>query len=264
MNDKILVSLILAMAMFVAPKSFGNHKGPIKIAIIDTGMGFSDKGADAKLCQYGHKDFTDEQVFSDIYKTKISVPKDTLGHGTNITGIIDYFAKKSGLDYCLVIIKFYSKEKGDSYNGRTSEKAIQYAVNLNVDIINLSGGGTSSSIIEKRAIESFLNNGGTFVSAAGNNKTNLDLKGESFYPAMYDSRIVSVGNINRDGSINSSSNFGEKVKRWEIGENVSVYGITLTGTSQATAVATGKLIKELYKGCDRKNGDEYFTGQQGY
>lgn len=66
---------------------------------------------------------------------------------------------------------------------------------------------------------------------------------------MYDKRIVVVGNKDSFGTRIKSSNYGKLVNRWEIGENQEAYGITLTGTSQATAVATGKLIGENKNKC---------------
>ncbi len=33
-------------------------RDPIKVAVIDSGFGFKGLGKDAKLCKYGHKDFS--------------------------------------------------------------------------------------------------------------------------------------------------------------------------------------------------------------
>jgi hypothetical protein len=69
---------------------------------------------------------------------------------------------------------------------------------------------------------------------------------------MYDKRIYIVGNIvdEKSRQIASSSNYGKSINSWEVG--VSILSILpgntlgfMSGTSQATAIKTGKLIKSL-------------------
>lgn len=247
---------------------------PIKVAIIDTGFGFNqEKQYDARLCRYGHKDFTTDQKFSTKFETKDPVPLDMHRHGTNVTGIIDAFGKAGKVNYCLVIIKYYSPTAMGTINLTNSIKALNYARNLNVDMINYSGGGIDKSEEEESAVKLFLDQGGTFVAAAGNERDDLDEK-YSYYPAMYDPRIVSVGNAkvlkpdevhsyfsekhkkkeqlvqlsnSEFGVPSESSNYGSKISRWEPGEDVKAYDIIMTGTSQSTAIATGKILVEKYR-----------------
>lgn len=221
-------------------------QAPIKIAVIDSGFGFEMRGGEAHLCKFGHKDFSADSQFIISKKVAVKIPKDIGGHGTNIVGIIDSYLKKTKLDYCIVVIKYYSVAQTGSQNLAASIASIRYAANLKVDYINYSGGGAEFSSEESRAVKRYLDQGGRFIAAAGNEYSNLDLK--SFYPAMYDSRIIVVGNINKDGVRLESSNYGSVVKRWEVGENVNAYGIILTGTSQATARATGKIVSESKRG----------------
>ena len=69
---------------------------------------------------------------------------------------------------------------------------------------------------------------------------------------MYDKRIYIVGNlVKKDSrSIANTSNYGEPVNTWEVGTNVlsrlpgKSFGF-MTGTSQATAVKTGKIVREM-------------------
>lgn len=217
-------------------------KAPIKIAVIDSGFGFEGKGHTAKLCKFGHKDFSNEAQMSVSYDTKVPVPSDIMSHGTNIVGIIDSILKKSKVDYCIVVIKYYSEKQTGSENLQANIKAIDYAANLKVDYINFSGGGVEFSGGEYKAVKKFLDQGGQLIAAAGNENSNLDTS--SYYPAKYDERIIVVGNHTADGVRSYSSNYGSVVKRWEVGENVKAYGIILTGTSQATATATGKIVSE--------------------
>jgi hypothetical protein len=242
--------LLLLIQLFVL-NSYGECvKKQIRIAVIDTGFGYNREPKHPKFCEYGHRDFTidrnSEEAINDMHRL-FGIPRDTDGHGTNIVGIIDNYAKKSYVNYCIVVLKIYSKNQTGEQTVDTSIKAIKYATELGVDTINYSGGGPNSSSKEKEAVIQFLDNGGTFVAAAGNNAERLGVEGSNYYPAMYDSRIVVVGNWTSFHKRSALSNYGSLVNRWEVGENVEVYGIVRTGTSQACAVATGKIISENNK-----------------
>jgi Subtilase family len=225
-------------------------KYPIKIAVIDTGFGYEDKGHTANLCRYGHKDFSIDRQFSGSFDTKVPVPLDIHSHGTNIVGIIDDYAKKSHLNYCIVVIKFYSGQQSSYVNMRSMVKSIQYAANIKADYVNISGGGNVFQYEEYKEVKRYLNGGGKLIVAAMNDNIDIDLTDNHVYPAMYDPRIIVVGSNASSGVKSKSSNYGNAVKRWEVGENVTAYGITMTGTSQATAVATGKIASENANKCD--------------
>ena len=205
----------------------------IKIAVIDTGFDFNGKwNIQPKLCKYGHKDFTGTGL------------QDNHGHGTHIAGLIAKHAEQA--DYCLVILKFFDPKKRSSVDLTT--KAVQYAVNIKVDFINISAGGVNPSPLEQKAILNALNSLITVVAAAGNEMSNLTSK--TYYPALYDERIVVVEAIDSKGNRIPASNYGPQVDYKELGHEVqsilpnNKYG-TLTGTSQATAIVTGKLVKHF-------------------
>jgi subtilisin family serine protease len=237
------------------PPRHGPHRpfrpaGPIKknvcelkpavVAVIDTGFKFSDKTAEAKLCKFGHKNFSS---ITDSYlppNMQAPVPVDNHGHGTNVAGIIQEFAGNT--HYCIVVIKYFDPNSKVDNNLENTIKAIRYANNIGAKYINYSGGGLLFDEREKIEVEKFLDRGGRFIAAAGNEKS--DISEKPYYPAMYDERIVSVGSIEEDGTIAKYSNFGDRVSRWEYGTNIVGFGISMSGTSQATATATGKIINE--------------------
>lgn len=223
-------------------------KSVTTVAVLDTGFGYNNLGHSAKLCKFGHKDFSVDQRYSAEYGTKDKIPLDIHGHGTNIVGVIADNAKIT--NYCFVIIKYYSIKQDGKQSVEASNKALEYAANIGADFINYSGGGPERSDRETKAVKRFLDNGGKFIAAAGNEGTNLDLIENAYYPAMDDKRIIVVGNNNFYGVRSYKSNYGKVVKRWELGENVTGYGLTMTGTSQATAVATGKILSERKNTCD--------------
>lgn len=265
---KLLIVLISLLSFPVWAKC-PLPKNTLKIAVLDTGFGFRGLGKSANLCKYGHKDFSKEKVFSKLFNTVTPVPLDMHGHGTNIVGIIDNLASLSNKKYCFVIIKFYSLNQTGIENLTASNKALKYVNDIKADFINYSGGGPHYSKNEHEYVKTFLNNGGTFVAAAGNENKNLDNFENAYYPASYDQRIIVVGNKKKDIDKtynpryilkdkenkkierHSLSSYGKMVDRWEEGENVTAYGITMTGTSQATAIATGKIIVEKQNKCDK-------------
>jgi subtilisin family serine protease len=215
----------------------------IVIAVIDTGFGFKDLGHDAGLCNFGHKDFSGDGDEIYDYDTGDAIPVDINGHGTNIVGIIDRYAKNADANYCIVVLKYYSENTFFKKNNLPpTVKAIRYATKIKADIINFSAEGPDPSREEEDAIKDFIDRGGTFVTAAGNGGLDLDNEKNHSYPAQDDPRVIAVGNLSKNGERHKTSNYGMDIKAWEIGEKISAYGLTLTGTSQAAAVYSGKLI----------------------
>lgn len=223
----------------------------IRVAVIDTGIS-SELLNNKEYCKTGHKDFTGTGL------------QDDHGHGTHISGIIDQYAKNAILiqdvngsqlkdksaNYCQIIIKFYDSKASEISNLINTVKAIRWAIDQKVDIINYSGGGIAPSEDEKKAILEALNKGIKVVAAAGNE--GAELVKHPFYPAMYDKRIYVVGYIvdSKSRKPGSMSNYGKSVTSWEVGQNImsrlpnGQFG-TMTGTSQATAVKSGKLVREM-------------------
>lgn len=209
------------------------------VAVIDTGLDKSvvdlysepnDSWYEKGICKYGHKSFANS-----LY--------DDNGHGTNISGLIHKYAE--GADYCQVIITYY--EPHSDYNAENMIKAIEHAVNIKVDVINISGGGIEGIPEEKAAIKRALDAGIVVITAAGNEGKSYDEQG--YYPALYYPEIIVVGSKNRAGDRLPSSNYSNKkeIDYYENGfEEVGVYGRPLTGTSQATAIRTGKEIRRIY------------------
>jgi len=116
---------------------------PVKVAVIDTGFGFDDRGLDAKLCQTGHRDYSGENIFTNTYHTQDLIPLDTIGHGTNIVGVIDNYTH--GINYCIVVLKFYRKDRSRD-TLRSTIDAINYATSIGAKYINYSAGGYTPSL----------------------------------------------------------------------------------------------------------------------
>lgn len=198
----------------IIPKKF------IKVAVIDTGINLNVK---VPLCETGHKSFVPNEGL-----------EDNIGHGSNISGLIDENAHSDA--YCQIIIKYYSSDGEENLNA--SAEAFQYALTLNVDIINYSSGGYGTSVLEHTSIQKALKKGITVVVAAGNDGKNLD-KECDVYPACYPEKdIVVVGNVSK------YSNYGKIVDLYVNGNNKHSGGYTMSGTSQSTAIVTGRIIRK--------------------
>lgn len=176
---------------------------------------------------------------------------DNHGHGTHIAGIIGASgrAKLMGVapDVSIMVLKYFDPKKPNQNPLEATIEAIHYAVEMGADVINYSGGGLNPNKFEKDALRLAEKKGILFVAAAGNERSNSDVR--AYYPADYElSNILSVTAINPNSQVLNSSNYGERtVDLAAPGENIlstvpgGGYG-ELTGTSQATAFATGVAV----------------------
>jgi subtilisin family serine protease len=191
---------------------------------------------------------------------------DDHGHGTHIAGIIGAEGGNgigiSGVSpkVSLMILKYYDAKGSDVNNLINTVKAIDYAVKMDCNIINYSGGGVAPSADEKAAIERAMKKGILFVAAAGNERSNSDVR--KYYPADYGlPNILSVTAIDRFQNVLPSSNFGEQTVDVAAPGNDIIstlpngqYGF-MTGTSQATAFATGVAALVMANNPDLRKAD---------
>lgn len=238
----VIIFTIFAMAYFLT----GICKADtIKVAVLDSGFQTSPywKAKEMpKLC-------------SEVINVVNSNKDDNYGHGTHITGLIHKYAGDA--DYCIYPIKFMDIQKKTTSGTKEVEQikeggvdtsiiALKKAIQLKVDIINYSAGGEEKSEEECELIKKALDMGIKVITAAGNESKNIGKV--PYYPAKCDFRITVVESTDKQGRRLASSNFGgNTVKEW--GERVMSicphsYCI-MTGTSQATAITTGKLVRRL-------------------
>jgi subtilisin family serine protease len=180
-----------------------------------------------------------------------STPSDQHGHGTHVAGIV----KSVFPEVKILALKYYNPKASGQANLEATIKALQYAVDNNVDVINYSGGGPEASVEELRVLKQAEKKGILVIAAAGNERSNIDDKRHAYYPASYGlSNIITVGAHDDSLNIIPSSNYGKNTVdiaapghriRSAIPQNGAGY---MTGTSQATAFVTGvaALIKSKY------------------
>jgi subtilisin family serine protease len=197
-------------------------RAEVRILVIDSGVHYSPENL--KLCKYGHKDFTGTGL------------RDNIGHGTNVASLIARELPKSGA--CIVMYKAFDDSK--TWTRFTPYISALMTANLEkFDFINLSIAGTGEDPMEVHYLKQILNNGTRISAASGNNKINLD-RGCIIYPACADPRIVVVGAYDL-----LYSNIGTRVNVLESGKKKKGGGYTMSGTSQATAIYTGKAVAKF-------------------
>lgn len=239
---KFLILLPIALVGSFTFAADGCGKKPLKIAILDTGLDLNDPRFSEHICDGGHWNFVMENLnLTDEYD-----------HGTHVAGLIQQHAGKG--NYCFLIYKYYSDANPGSLNLKNTIKAIKAAVKNGANIINYSGGGPEFSEDEYLAIKN--NPKVTFIVAAGNEHHDIDTL-KDYYPACYKlPNEIIVGSNDKFGNRAPTSNSGSHtINAWEIGDMVQS---TLPngkmgwmgGTSQATAVHTGKVVANRLHACN--------------
>lgn len=226
-----------------------SKKREIVIAIIDTGVDTSHPMLKKHL--WTNPDPHSKKTHGWNFLDDTSEINDEHGHGTHISGIIvQNLLPHSNVK--LMILKYYKTKALESETLTASNKALEFAIEMNVDIINYSGGGNFPNPIEQSLFKKADEKKIFVVAAAGNDGRTTNTQG--FFPASYGfEHIISVASTNQEGDLLTSSNRGvDSVDIASYGENIlsslpqSRMG-RLTGTSQATAQVTGVLAALLEK-----------------
>ena len=237
-NPKLSSSINLVKAL----KKHQNKK-EVVVAVVDTGIDsahpFLKENLFVKTGSISSKNygvsFSGKRIVS-------STPTDTHGHGTHVAGIIKSVYPKVKI----MALKYYDPKASGQANLEATIKALEYAVNSNVDIINYSGGGPEPSVEELRVLREAERKGILIVAAAGNEYSNIDQKQNAYYPASYGlSNIITVSSHNQEFGKVKSANWGTNsvdisAPGYKIRSAIPNGGAAfMTGTSQATAFVTG-------------------------
>ncbi len=218
----------------------------IKVAVLDTGI--DAEHPDLARAVLTKKDFTGSPFGVHDYD----------GHGTHVAGIIA--ARKNGMGVVGVAPKamlVVGKVLGDNGIGSVEQVAegIQWAIEKEVSIINMSLGCPSDSPIIKEAIDAATEKGILVVCAAGNRGAEMSALD---YPAQYPETIA-VGAIDRQLKRAYFSSTGRMVDIVAPGDYIrSTYirGFTavLSGTSMAAPFVSGVIALMLAKHRDYLSG----------
>lgn len=224
----------------------------VKVAIMDSGIDTE------------HRDLRVKGGFCSLAPDcSTGVPyDDNNGHGTHVAGVIAALANDTGIVGIAPNVDLYSiKVLNDLGAGTTGSiiRGIEWAIQQQVDIINLSITSTTDDPLIKKALQAAYDKGILLVGAAGNqgSKTTNSVT----YPAKYDT-VIAVSAINANLTPYSQSSYGPEVEISAPGVDIfSTYpsewdfidgkqdGYTfLSGTSMAAPHVTGvlALLKERF------------------
>lgn len=214
--------------------AIGDTGKGIRISILDTGI---DKDHEDLSKNFkGGYNFIDNNT--DL--------KDLNGHGTHVAGIIAAEDNDIGVIGVAPDAHIYSVKVLDyAATGTASDMVagIEWSLENNMQIVNMSLGADKDSISFGRAVENAYNSGVLLVAAAGNNG-NIIGKGDNIdYPSKYDS-VISVGAIDINDKRATFSSTGPSLEVSAPGVDIlstlpgNKYGI-LEGTSMASPHVSG-------------------------
>ena len=183
----------------IVSEKYGNNVEDIVVAVIDSGLDFDHPLFKGRLAGKG----------TDVVNGDADATDDYM-HGTAVSGII----VSSTPDYVKVLpVKSADNtgllEEFDIYNG------IQYAIDQNVDIINMSYGGYGYSKLNHEALQEAEAAGILLVAAYGNDSKNT----AEIYPAVLEG-VIGVSAVNVDQQLASFSNYGGGVDVSAPGEGI--------------------------------------------
>ncbi len=246
----------------------------VTIAVIDTGV-------DAK-----HPDLQGVVVEEKSFTT--GPLKDTKGHGTHVIGILAAVRHQQiGISGICASRRILSLKALGPYSGVGYYRAIRYAIDQKVSVLNLSLGGPHDPT-EEILIRAAIDSGMVVVAAMGNE---FRAGNAPSYPAALPD-VIAVGASTEIDRRASFSNTGPHITLVAPGENilstVPTYASELAestdydawpGTSMATpfVAATAALIRArrpktkvgdvrnaLVKGADKVSGQSGFTEELGH
>lgn len=225
--------------------AMGNTGKGIKIGILDTGI------------DYNHEDLKGNYRGGYNFVGNNDNPMDDNGHGTHVAGIVAAEDNDVGVVGVAPQAYLYSvKVLAFDSTGSTSDivSGLDWSVDNNMQIINMSLGSDKDSISVRRAIGNTYNAGILIVAAAGNSG-NANGSGDNIdYPSRYNG-VVSVGATDINDNRARFSSTGHELELSAPGINIlstlngNKYG-TLSGTSMSSPHVAGvaALIKSTETG----------------
>lgn len=202
----------------------------IKIALVDSGVSYSeDIPVEERVCF-----IPEEEEISKRYE-------DASGHGTAMAGIIAARDNEEGITGIAPNSLLYSLRVLDRTNTCTLGRlvdAIYWAIDNDMDIINLSLGTDVDSAILHQAIADAYAKGCIVVAAAGNEENSTVA-----YPAAYP-EVIAVGATNASGELVSEYAKGDELEILAPGKNIvsnSFFDgiMAVDGSSISAAQVTG-------------------------
>lgn len=232
----------------------------VRVAVIDSGIDYFHEDLFGNIWQNlyeteNDKDDDNNGLVDDIYGYNFygayigkgqENPKDDVGHGTHLAGIIGAGINNetgiTGLHPSVALMNIRFTSETGIGNQFDAALAIRYAIQQQADIILCGWGYFRLNSVLKEAIEDALDSGIIVVAAMGNNGTD-----KPEFPAALPG-VIAVGSVNEDGTWASFSNVGDHVQLVGFGTGIlsTSPGNNYTkqsGTSQSAAFVTGTIAR---------------------
>lgn len=178
----------------------------IVVAVIDTGVAYENYGSGIGAYYIAPDLAGTKFVQGYDFVNNDTHPNDDEGHGTHVAGTIaqttNNTAGAAGLAYGASIMPLKVLDQNGSGTYADIVDAILFAADNGAKVINMSLGGSQSSIALQDAISYAHAKGVTLVAASGNNGANV-----VSYPAAYP-EVISVGATRFDETRAPYSNYG--------------------------------------------------------
>ena len=214
-----------------APQGWDTARGGpgITIAIVDTGVDLAHADLAAKVV--GGHDFVNNDA----------IAQDDNGHGTHVAGIAaavtNNGAGVAGTSWGARImpVKVLNAAGGGTF--ANVAMGIIWATDNGAQIINLSVGGPTSSVVLQNAVNYAAGKGVLILAASGNSGSNLIL-----FPAAYPN-VIAVGATDSLNNLAGFSNYGPELDL--VAPGVNIYSTSLggyayrNGTSMSTGFVSG-------------------------
>ena len=243
--------------------AWNTYKGSgVTVAVIDTGIDTDHIEFAGRISEYSYNATTDK-IVKDYAKEDgtydWSIIEDEQGHGTSVAGVVAAGMNGEGTvgiapEVTLLVIKAESDENGAFRSTADLVFGLNYAVERDADIVNMSFGAYTPTNPFARATRLAVDSDVICVAAAGNDATSA-----LCYPAA-DENVIAVGALKENGNeLAEYSNFGENSDVVAPGTTFTTkrgggYGVS-TGTSLASPIVAGAMAL-------LKNGNQYIEFEQ--
>ena len=219
------------------------------VAILDTGAQLDHPALEASFEGVPRYDFVSDDTNPSepsFATTKEQRAREVVGHGTHVAGIVHLVAPGAGLMPLRVLDR---EGYGSAFH---IAEAVAYADRRSADVINLSLGSPSLSLLVREKVNQAIS-GGTVVTAAAGNYNSIAPQ----YPAynvlpdtLKDEGLLAVSSVNAEPRRSNFANYGPWVDIAAPGEKIlSTYPVSRysksgyaywTGTSMATPFVAGE------------------------
>ncbi|SDP14677.1 subtilisin [Litchfieldia salsa] len=221
-------------------QSTGVTGNGVKVAILDTGIDSYHED----LSVAGGASFVSGEP---------NALTDGNGHGTHVAGTVSGLNNSLGVlgvapSASLYAVKVLGADGSGTYSGIA--QGIEWAISNNMDVINMSLGGSQGSTALQQAVDNAYNNGIVVVAAAGNSGSK-GKRNTIGYPAKYSS-VIAVGAVDNTNNRASFSSVGNELEVMAPGVSIlsSVPGNSYdsyNGTSMASPHVAGAAALILAK-----------------